>query len=708
MTQISTHLVKSIWGISNMEFVAGDAIGFSGENVAIINIYGPQGSNQKEKLWRELSSIINSKEAICVLLRDFNVVRTCEERLGSIFVERDARAFNEFISNGGFHDFVMGGRRFTRFNREDHCPIMLSVDAIDFGPKSFKLFDHWMMNDEFSNVVESSWSTEVNGGSSDRILKNKVKNLKEDIKNRCRAQSIERDRIKNDIQSRLLEWDAKAESGLLSSHDCLKREEDLMDMYRLEQKKRDSLKQKSRVKWSVEGDENTKFFHALVNKNRHMKNLNGLNLNGVWFEDLNSMFMAALDHFSSCFHEERPIWLKFRSDNFRRLDREDVIMLESALTIEEVKAAVWDCSSSKSPGPDGLNFKFIKRYCNVIKFKFFNFIKYFEAHGRLARGCNASFIVLVSKNLDPIDLSDYRPVSLTGCMYKVLSKLLASRLSRVISNLISPNQTAFLAGRQMLDGSLIANEIVNFAKKAGMNLLLFKVDFEKAFDSVNWDFLLDVMAQMNFGYKWCQWIRSCLSSASVSVLINGSPSKEFKMERGLRQGDPLSYFLFLIVAEALQVMFIEACNKGIFRGLYIANEGVNISLLQYADDTLFFGEWLFGIRISLEDVVNVARAISCSHDSLPFTYLGLPIGKNLRKVEAWSEVIDRAPKSVFSRHETITKRFFWGFKENEQKMIWVRWLKVLSDKKNGGLGVGSLKAKKHGDSWQMEVAFSKR
>ncbi|GJX74403.1 transposon TX1 uncharacterized [Tanacetum coccineum] len=295
-----------------------------------------------------------------------------------------------------------------------------------------------MLNDDFSSVVESSWNGEVNGGESD-----------------C---------IKNDIQLRLLEWDAKAEASLLSSHDCLKQEEDLMDMYRLEQKERDSLKQKSRVKWSIEGDENTKFFHALVNKNMRKKNLNGLNLNGIWVEDPNSIFMAALIHFSSRFHKERPIRPKFRSDYFRRLDREDVTILQSAFTIEEVKAAVWDCSSSKPSGPDGLNFKFIKR---------------------LPRGCNASFIVLVPKNSDPIDLSDYRPISLIGCMYKVLSKLLASRLSRVICNMISPNQTTFLAGRQILDESLISNEIVNFAKKAAMNLLLLKVDFEKAFNNVN-------------------------------------------------------------------------------------------------------------------------------------------------------------------------------------------------------------------------------
>nr|GEV80063.1 RNA-directed DNA polymerase, eukaryota, reverse transcriptase zinc-binding domain protein [Tanacetum cinerariifolium] len=96
---------------------------------------------------------------------------------------------------------------------------------------------------------------------------------------------------------------------------------------------------------------------------------------------------------------------------------------------------------------------------------------------------------------------------------------------------------------------------------------------------------------MNFGQKWCNYISSCLSSSSVSVLVNGSASKEFKMERGLRQRDLLSPFLFLIIAEFLQIMIVDACNKGIFKGLSLADDGSNISLLQYADDALFFGDW---------------------------------------------------------------------------------------------------------------------
>ncbi|GKD07238.1 RNA-directed DNA polymerase, eukaryota, reverse transcriptase zinc-binding domain protein, partial [Tanacetum coccineum] len=270
-------------------------------------------------------------------------------------------------------------------------------------------------------------------------------------------------------------------------------------------------------------------------------------------------------------------------------------------------------------------------------------MKFFESRGRLAWGCNASFIVLIPKFPDPLDLSDYRPISLIGCMYKVLSKLLASRLSQVIHKLISSNQTTFLKGRQILDGSLVANEIVNFAKKEGIDLLIFKVDFEKAFDSVNWNFLMD------------------------TIQINLNPNG----------------------------VTMEACNKRIFKGLSL-DDGPNISLLQYADDALFFGEWsvanarnlmcileffldvsglkinlaksrIFGIGIPMADVVNIARAINFSYGSLPFNYLGLPVALRIS--------------------------FFWGFNENEKKIVWVRWQKILADKKDGGLGIGSIKAK---------------
>ncbi|XP_024990648.1 uncharacterized protein LOC112524938 [Cynara cardunculus var. scolymus] len=160
----------------------------------------------------------------------------------------------------------------------------------------------------------------------------------------------------------------------------------------------------------------------------------------------------------------------------------------------------------------------------------------------------------------------------------------------------------------MLDGFLISNEIVNHAKKKKIKMFLFKVDFEKAYDSVNWNFLFHTMKQMGFGEKWINWIRVCLKSASTSILINGTPFDEFHMQRGLRQGDPLTLFLFLLLGEVLQLMIRSACNQGLFKGIRLAKSNWNLFLLQFADDALIFGKW------SRKNLVTLTNILNCFHE----------------------------------------------------------------------------------------------
>ncbi|GJV51737.1 putative RNA-directed DNA polymerase, eukaryota, reverse transcriptase zinc-binding domain protein [Tanacetum coccineum] len=293
----------------------------------------------------------------------------------------------------------------------------------------------------------------------------------------------------------------------------------------------------------------------------------------------------------------------------------------------------------------GFNFNFIKAYWDILKAEFFSCIKYFESTGSFANSCNPSFIVLIPKKSNPLGFSDYRPISLIGCVYKVISKILALRLAKVISSMIGPNQTAFLTGRKMLDACLIANEVIRMAKIEDHKLPLFKVDFEKALDSVCWNFLLDIMIQMGFGDKWRRWIASCPSSASISVLINGPPSKEFEMERGLRQGDPLSPFLFLIVFEALQISIIEACNSGLFSGVSLVEGGFNISLLQYADDALFFGKWSRSNARNLVLILKCFEEASGLKVNLSKSRL-FGVGVNLDEVEAVA-LASRILRSIF-------------------------------------------------------------
>ena len=142
----------------------------------------------------------------------------------------------------------------------------------------------------------------------------------------------------------------------------------------------------------------------------------------------------------------------------------------------------------------------------------------------------------------------------------------------------------------MLHSVVIANEVVEEAKRSQKPCMVFKVDYEKAYDSVSWDFLIYMMRRMGFDPKWIRWIQGCLKSASISVLINGSPTKEFYPQKGLRQGDPLSPFLFNIVAEGLSCLMTKAIEGGLYKGFLVGKKKVEVSLLQYADDTIFLGE----------------------------------------------------------------------------------------------------------------------
>ena len=207
---------------------------------------------------------------------------------------------------------------------------------------------------------------------------------------------------------------------------------------------------------------------------------------------------------------------------------------------------MWDCDSFKSPGPDGIHFGFIKDFWPELKFDILRFVLEFHHNGRLSKGINSTFIALIPKIDNPHRLNDFRPIALVGCLYKILARVLPNRLRKVMGIVISDARSAFVKDRQILDGILIANEVVDGAVKMNKDLLMFKVDFEKAYDSVDWSYLDSVMEMMPFPTLWRKWMKECVCTATTSVLVNGCPTEEFYLKRGLRQGDPLSPFLFLI------------------------------------------------------------------------------------------------------------------------------------------------------------------
>jgi len=230
---------------------------------------------------------------------------------------------------------------------------------------------------------------------------------------------------------------------------------------------------------------------------------------------------------------------------FCRLSVIEAGSLIHPFTLEEVKQAIWDCGGFKSPGPNDISFGFIKQFWSDMKDDFMRFVSEFHHNRRLTKGINATFIALIPKVSSPQRLNHFRPISLLGCLYKVLAKILANRLRAVIGSVVSDSQSTFVKGKQILDGILVANEAVDETHHLKKEMLLFKVDFEKAYDSVDLSYLDMVMQKMNFSTLWRKWMSICVGTATAAVLVNGCPTEEFPMERGLRQSDPLSQFFFI-------------------------------------------------------------------------------------------------------------------------------------------------------------------
>jgi len=217
---------------------------------------------------------------------------------------------------------------------------------------------------------------------------------------------------------------------------------------------------------------------------------------------------------------------------------------------------------------------------------------------------------------------------------------------------------------------LIANEAVDEARRHKKEMLLFKVDFEKAYDSVDLKYLDEVMQKMNFPTLWRKWMSGCVGSATASVLVNGSPTDEFNIERGLRQGDPLSPFLFLLAAEGFNVLMLYLLEAKLFHGYKVGcGDELCLTHLQFADDTLLIGEkswqnvrsmWamllifeqlsglrvnfhkslLTGINVSASWLSEAALLMNCRVGAFPFVYLGLPIGGDPRKLDFWRPILN--------------------------------------------------------------------
>ena len=297
------------------------------------------------------------------------------------------------------------------------------------------------------------------------------------------------------------------------------------------------------MKWVKEGDCNSKFFHKVANGRRNRKYIKELeNERGLVLNNAERIIKEILLYFEKLYASPTGESWSVEGLDWSPISEESALRLDSPFTEEEISKAIFQLDRDKAPGPDGFTIAVFQDCWDVIKEDLVRVFAEFHRSGVINQSTNASFIVLLPKKSTTKKISDFKPISLISSLYKIIAKVLSGRVRGVLHETIHSTQGAFVQGRQILDAVLIANE----KRRSGEEGVVFKIDFEKAYDHVSRDFLDHVMEKKRFNPRWRKWMSGCVSSVSYAILVNASAKGWVKASRGLRQGDPF-YPLFCLL-----------------------------------------------------------------------------------------------------------------------------------------------------------------
>lgn len=267
--------------------------------------------------------------------------------------------------------------------------------------------------------------------------------------------------------------------------------------------------------------------------------------------------------------------------------------LTKPILMEEVRKAVFQMGPLKAPGSDGFPGLFYQKYWEVIGDDVFTAVKEFFQNGHILREMNHTNVALIPKVSNPESMSQFRPISLCRFNYKIVSKVLANRLQPYMHNLITEQQSTFIPSRQIHDNVIVAHEVFHFLKKkksGKKGYVAIKLDLNKAYDRLCWDFLFALLKKMGFNETWIGWIKECASIVKYSINANGEQVCNITPNRGLRQGDPLSPYLFLIAVNVFSILMNKAVSSKALVGVRLKRKCPIVSHLLFADNSLvFFG-----------------------------------------------------------------------------------------------------------------------
>nr|CAD1829771.1 unnamed protein product [Ananas comosus var. bracteatus] len=597
-------------------------VGKSGGSSASMEAPAPQDRDKLIPLTLEDIQIIKTHNIIRGVgrARDFNVLLSIQDKNGPTTNINDILSFRETVQESGLIDIPIANKSFTWSNgrvtptlerldrvfisnawtlvfprsalralprpRSDHTPLVLSSYTFIPSANLFRFEAFWLRHPALRSVVAAAWRSVLHDTNPVNLILRKI----ESVQSALRSWSADISLASREQGKRCLlwiEWLDKAEEyrPLTTPEYILRpklktRYEDICLQEEIK------WKQRSRVQWLKVGDANTKFFHQQASARRSKNFISRLSTGSSTFTSPDQI----AGHLLSFFRNQLGVQLNPSVDiNLHAIyaDQQiDLSSLHALFTVSEVKTAVFSSAPEKAPGPDGLPMLFYQHFWNLIKDDIMGMFNNFYNGLANLTGANTGWLCLVPKKNEALSANDFRPISLIHSVAKLISKVLASRLQNVLGELINSYQAAFLKGRHISDNFNCAHILIHHLYTTKQRAALLKIDFERAFDQVDWSFLLDLLQARGFSQRWISWIRSFLHSASTSVILNGTPGKSFPCRRGLRQGDPLSPLLFILCVDVLYRLIQIAVIERLLPDVGIGN--ARLHTLQFADDLIIF------------------------------------------------------------------------------------------------------------------------
>ncbi|WZZ05910.1 hypothetical protein YC2023_091831 [Brassica napus] len=576
----------------------------------------------------------------------------------------------------------------------DHAPCILDLaySLPTAGTKPFKFPNYLTRHPHFLQLMQSTW---FQSGIECQTLTQlcwKLKLIKRELK------QINRENFSN-IQERVSEANRLLQSMQVQAltfptQENFEAERELHLRWTFLRSIEESyFMQKSRINWLKEGDLNTAYFHRMCQVRASYNAIRAfMTLSGAWITDPMEMSFHAISHFGAVLAPttfspsaifSHPAW--FAELTGFHVSQSQALLMTTMPIPEEVKALFFKLNPNKAPGPDGLTSGFFKGAWSVIGAETTTSILQFFSSSFLPASANATILSLVPKYPGASKLSEFRPISCLNTVYKVISRLLVRRLKPILPHLILPSQTAFVKGRLLLENTTLASELINgYHRNKGTKKITIKVDIAKAFDTISWEFLFSCLNGLGFPSLFLSWLRACICTTSFMVGYNGMVNGYFKGTRGLRQGDPLSPYLFVIAMNCLSHMLNKAAADHKLK-FHAKCEKVKLTHLSFADDLLIFidgsvetvqqvlqvlreFENRSGLAVSLQktsffasgleqteiDTIQATTGMLCG--SLPFRYLGVPL--NSKKLSlAGCDTLLQQVKAKFNSWSVKTLSF---------------------------------------------------